>query len=255
MINRSSGAVLALISLFLALPAASCNPPVADAAPVMVAGPSALSGALAPGDSLGPYTFSVAPVSGATGYRWTLSDSATNGVFPGIPTSSNTTSPSITFTLPTGGAWDSVSLRLCVTGTSAVRTAKASACANWKVLRYLPSPTSLSGDSTKLAPMSLMVRTPTGDLPVGLGGVQHSTMTTNGTLQFCTFVRFGSGTVAGLDTVSACVGVAVRSFAKYRLRAVTAQEAAWLAGGCSSWAACALGSIRALPDVLLTHRA
>lgn len=255
-----SGTTAALLAfLLLLLPLASCSPPQAEAAPVMAAGPVGLSGFLAPGDSLGPYTFTLPAIPGASGYKWTVTDSATNGAFPALPTGISTSAPTFTFTLPTGGAWDSVSLKLCVTGTSSVRSAKAPGCASWKVLRYLPSPTSLSGDSSKLGPISLMVRRQGGQLPVW-GPGQNATLVIGQVSVGCVFWRFGSGHVlaVGADTTG-CGAIAAVQFRPDRLTNYTAAEAAWQSGACLTWADClsglGLGTLRVPADELRIRRA
>src|SRR6185437_13513393 len=102
---------LLLLTALALVAAPSCSPPAADAAPVLRAGPIDLGGFLAPGDSLGPYTFTVPAVPGATGYSWTLTTSGTNGVWSNVPTGQATASPTLTFTLASGAPWDSVSLQ------------------------------------------------------------------------------------------------------------------------------------------------
>lgn len=246
-----------IVLLVLALPLASCSPPVADAAPVLASGPIGFAGALAPGDSLGPYTFTVPAVPGATGYSWTLTTSATNGTWSNVPAGTTTTAPSLSFTLAaSAGVWDSVSLQLCVKGTSGVRSTKVPACASWKVYRYLPTPTSLSGDSSHLGLMSLMVRSPTEDTITAHGANAHITVATNGTIQFCTVARFGSGDLALLGTDTTCMATALRDFRPDRFQHLTVQEQNFLAGACSPWSACLLGyAPRVAPDALRTRRA
>lgn len=246
-----------LLLALLSLATTSCSPPQAQAAPVLISGPMAFSGALLPGDSLGPYVFSANSVPGATGYKWTVTASATNGAWTNLPNASVTTSPGLTFTLSSGGAWDSVSLQLCVTGTSSTRSAKAPACTSWKVMRYLPSPTSLVGDSSRLGPISFMLRLPGGNLPVWGSGGQSITIPAGTSFRACSIWRFGSGHVAavGPDTTS-CGAVVAAQFNPTRINRLTAAEAAWVSGSCN-WSNCllGLGSVKSLPDALLVHRA
>lgn len=235
---------------------ASCSPPQASAAPVMRAGPIGLAGVLAPGDSLGPYTFAVPAVSGAGGYSWTLTVSATNGSWSNLPTNAGTTAPSFGFTIAAaGGVWDSVSLQLCVKGTSAVRSSKGTACTSWKVYRYLASPTALTGDSSKLGPISMMLRSPTEDSLYRNGSGVYAHAVTRGTALFCAFIRFGSGHVAGITPTSSCATVAPANFLSTRLGALTSAEAGWLSGSCLTWPSClsGLGAVRAPRDALLIH--
>ncbi len=252
--TSSAGILLVLLA---AAAMSSCSPPAADAAPVLTSGPVGLAGALlAPGDSLGPYTFTVAPVAGASGYSWTVTASGTNGTFTNLPTGTATASPSLSFTLATGGIWDSVSLQLCVKGTSSVRSTKAAACTSWKVYRYLSSPTALSGDSSKLGPISLMLRSPSEDSLFRNGSGVYARVAVGGTAQFCAFIRFGSGHVAAITAASACPAVAAANFAAPRLTGYTAAESAWLSGSCATWASClaGVGLLRQRADILV-HRA
>ena len=256
--TSAAGILLVLVALSLA----SCSPPQAAAAPVLRAGPVGLLGTLvSAGDSLGPYTFAVNPVAGATGYKWTVTASATNGTWGNLPAGTATTSPSVTFTLAAvGGAWDSVSLQLCVTGTSAVRSAKAPACISWKVLRYLPSPTSLSGDSSRLGPISMMIRDRFTRLPHWGTNIKDSIDVGAGPVAWkvCAFWRFGSGHVLAVGDTLGCGPVAAAQFRADRLTGYTAAEAAWQSGACLTWGGClsGLGLGRRLPaDALLTHRA
>lgn len=254
----AAGAALVILAL-AGLATTSCSPPQASAAPVLSAGPVGLFGALAPGDSLGPYVFTVGAVPGATGYSWTLTTSATNGTWSNVPTNAATTTPSFTFSIAaTGGVWDSVSLQLCVKGTSGVRSTKGPACTTWKVLRYLPTPTSMSGDSSRLGPISMMVRVPGGSLPIWGTGGQTASYPAGTVFKACVFWRFGSGKVAavGADTTG-CGVIAAAQFRADRRSGFTAAESSWLSGACDPWSACllGLGAIRSRLDVLLVHRA
>lgn len=255
----ANGTAAMVAFLLLLLPLASCSPPQAQAAPVMASGPLGLSGFLAPGDSLGPYTFTVPAVPGATGYKWTATVAATNGTWTNVPSATVTAGPAITFTLASGGVWDSVSLQLCVTGTSPVRSAKAPACTNWKVLRYLPSPTSLSGDSSKLGPISMMVRIDGGDLPTW-GPSQHASKTVGQSWKQCVFWRFGSGHVLAVGDTTGCGAIAAVQFRADRVTGYSPAELDWQSGACLQWSGCVSGlglgpRFHMPPDVLLTHRA
>ncbi len=246
---------LLLLTALALVAAPSCSPPAADAAPVLRAGPIDLGGFLAPGDSLGPYTFTVPAVPGATGYSWTLTTSGTNGVWSNVPTGQATASPTLTFTLTSGAPWDSVSLQLCVKGTSSVRSTKAPGCTSWRVLRYLPSPTSLSGDSSKLGPISMMVRIDGGDLPTW-GSSQHATKPIGASWKNCVFWRFGSGHVLAVGDTTGCGAVAAAQFRPDRLIGYTPAEQEWQSGACLTWSGCLSGlglGRRAPADALLVH--
>lgn len=247
--------VVGILLLLALLPLASCNPPAASAAPVLRSGPVGFAGALAPGDSLGPYTFTVGPVGGATGYKWTVTATATNGTWGNLPAGTMTATPSLTFTLAAvGGAWDSVALQLCVTGTSAVRSAKAPACTSWKVNRYLASPTALTGDSSRLAPISLMLRASPQDSVTRGGESVASHVLIGQSIQFCSIIRFGSGHVAGISPAPACAGILAANFRPDRLT-LSGPEAAWLSGACGTWAACLAGFSVLVRADMLPHRA
>lgn len=249
---RLTAALLAAVALAAA---PSCSPPAADAAPVLVRGPVAFAGALAPGDSVGPYTFTIPAVSGASAYSWTVTASGTNGAWTNLPTGTSTTTPTLSFTAASGGTWDSVSFQLCVKGTSPVRSSKGQACTTWKVYRYLASPTSLTGDSSRLGPLSLMLRSPQQDSLQGRGHGVYAHTVTGGTATFCAFIRFGSGHVAGVTPNATCPPVGATNFRADRLASLTPAESAWLSGGCATWAGClsGFGLIRQRPDVLQTH--
>lgn len=251
----ANGTAAIVAFLLLLLPLASCSPPAAEGAPVLVRGPLAFSGVLAPGDSVGPYIFTAPAVSGATGYSWTLTASATNGTWANLPAGAATSTPTLTFTVASGGTWDSVSFQLCMKGTSPVRSSKGQACTSWKLYRYLSSPTSLTGDSSRLGPLSLMLRSPQEDSLKPGGGVYAHTQT-GAMATFCAFIRFGSGDVAGVTPNPTCPTVATANFRASRLASLTGAESAWLSGSCTPWANClaGLGLGRRVPtDALLVH--
>lgn len=262
---------LLLLTAVLAAAQPSCSPTPAVAAPV-VSGPIGFTGALAPGDSIGPYVFRLPSATpGATGYAWTLAVSKTNGTFPGAPFAQNTVGDSLLITVPTGGAWDSVTFTLTVKPTSTLRSAKAAASTTWTLYRYLASPSSFVVDSTRLGPISMTIRNDTVlTLANGMvtttarttvsshGAATNTVLLTSSTVQLCAYVRFGSGLMTPVGDTLNCGRIGSMYFKASRLAQLpTPAESRWLSAAClTDWSSCLVGQVPSVVrDALLVHRA
>ena len=190
---------------------------MAQAAEVRVSGPT--GDLIAPGDSLS-YGLSWGAAQRATSYLVTVSASATNGTWTGLPSSQAVLSGTTLSFKAVSLAWDSATFTAVVQSVDAVGPTGKTSTVSWRVRRRATAPGPITVDS------SLVI--------TGIIVAPHDTVLVVGaSLQFCAFLQFKDSAVAnpGYQVLRGCLP----SYVALGRRAPSAQQQAVADTACVVW--------------------